>query len=92
MRDVCVVALAVALCAVAAIKRAANADAPQVAPATTVMLVLGWDVATHAIVYADALPFSDAWQCEEARDMNTPRSNNKLSYRSQCITPTDAPT
>lgn len=81
----------VAALAVLALAGDAMADAPQVAPLTAELVVTGWDIRTHAIVYTEAHGYTDTWACEEARVALTPESGDIIAYTSVCISPTDSP-
>lgn len=82
-------ALGIALLALAG---NAVADAPQVAPDTAVMLIVGWNVSNHAIVYSIAVPYTDLYKCEADREDMTPEGDNIVRYAAYCTSPSDMAT
>lgn len=70
----------------------ALADEPQTPTHTAVMLVLGWDIRTHAITYVKAVLFEDTYDCELSRPSMTPDFNDIVMYTSLCTSPSDVGT
>lgn len=63
---------------------------PPTAP-RAVMVIVGWDVATYAIIYGVALPYASMGECEDALEEVTPESSDRTAFASECLGPPSTP-